>query len=164
MVTRNDGAFSFTIGTDELARGLRPTKRASRNSKFLVECNGAVALDGVLQVLNDLEDDRIDTSAITDGFPYPQIFVFRNLIIVCGETKIYELVSGALSLKLTVAAGITWSAVDYHDFVYMSNGKVTVRRNATDLTWEETTDYPIASAICDYNGQIFIGAPDVEWT
>ena len=130
-----------------------------RNSGFLVECAGGVGRDGVLQVLDELT--RLATDTITDAFPYPQLFVFTNFIIVCSQTKIYEWVSGTLVLKLTVAAGSTWSCVDLYDHAYMSNGKVAVVRSAADKTYSETTELPIAMTICNFNGQIMIGGPDV---
>ncbi|MCK5607031.1 hypothetical protein KAR91_34425 [Candidatus Pacearchaeota archaeon] len=154
------GKFSFTIGPEDLSKGLRHTKRMPRDSGRLVTCNGAVGRDGVLQAIDELT--RIATTAITDGFPYPQIFVFTNYIIVCGETTIYEWVSSALVSKLTVTAGDPWSAVDFYNFAYMSNSKVAVIRNSTDQTYEITTNLPLASTICNYNGQVLIGAPDVE--
>jgi len=164
MEISRSGYFSLTIPSNELARGLRPSKRTPRNTKYLVECIGAVGLDKVLQVLDDLENDRIDTSVITDGFPYPQIFVFTNTTIICGETKVYEYVSGALTLKATVDAGTLWSAVDFYDYIYMSNGKVALTRSAEDKTISLTTSLPTATAICNYNGQVFIGSPDEEWS
>lgn len=163
MPTLNDGKFSFDIPTVELSRGLRPTSRNPRNSKFLVECVGAVGRDNVLQVLDDLSEDQIDTSALTADFPYPQLFIFKNLIVVCTSTKIYEIVAGVLTERLSVTAGLIWSAVEFDDFIYMSNGKVAVKRSFESKAWATTTDYPIASTICDYNGQIFVGAPGVEW-
>ena len=154
VVVRN-GKFTFTIGTKQLSQGLRPSKRNPRNNDFLVTCSGAVGRDGVLQVLDQLV--RINTNVITDSFPYPQIFVFTNMIIVCSSTKIYEWVAGALVEKLTVAAGNTWDAVDFHDYIYMSNGTVAVIRDAMDKTYKAVTDMPVAKAICDFNGQIVIG-------
>lgn len=151
-------AFSITIDSSKLSKGLRPSKRMPRNSGYLVECKGAVGKDGVLQVLDELT--RIDTSVITDPFPYPQIFVFTNMIIVCGKTKIYEWVAGALVLKLTVTAGSTWSCVDFFDHVYMSNGTVAVIRDAETKLYSITTDQPTAQAICNFQGQVLIGAPD----
>lgn len=71
-----------------LSRGLRPSKRMPRDSGFLVECAGAVGRDGVLQVLSQVS--RLATTEITDGFPFPQIFVLKKLILVCGLAKIYE--------------------------------------------------------------------------
>lgn len=155
-------AFSITIDTSKLSKGLRPSKRMPRNSGFLVECKGAVGRDGVLQALEELA--RIATATITDVFPYPQIFVFTNLIIVCSSTKIYELVGGSLVEKLTVTAGSTWSAVDFYDFIYMSNGAVAVLRSPESNVYSITTAQPEAMAICNFNGQVLVGAPDVEGT
>lgn len=151
--------FDLTLESEDLMKGLRPSKRTPRNSGYLVTCDGAVGRDGVLQSLEELT--RLATTAIDDGFPYPQIFVFTNIIIVCGETKIYEWVAGALSLKITVDAGDLWSAVDFYDYVYMSNSKVSVIRSGEDNVYVES-DLPLASGICNYNGQVMIGSPDVE--
>jgi len=149
------GSFALTIDSDQLSRGLRPSKRLPRNSGFLTTCDGAVGRDGVLQVLDELT--RMVTDTIIDGFPYPQIFVFTNMIIVCSPTKIYEWVAGALVEKLTVTTGDTWSCVDFHDYVYMSNGTVAVIRDALDKTYKVVTDLPVAKAICNFNGQIIVG-------
>ena len=127
METLRDGNFMLTVDAESLAKGLRPSVRMPRNKEYLIQCIGAVGLDGVLQTLEDLEVSRIDTSVITDPFPYPQIFVFTNLIIVCGETDIYEIVNGSLVHKLgPVAAGTLWTAADFGESIYMSNGKVAV--------------------------------------
>ncbi len=147
------------ISTKNFVKGLRPSKRAKRNSGYLIEAEGAVGRDGVLQSLDELT--RIATTEITDGFPYPQIRVFTNIIIVFGLTKIYEWVSSALVEKIEVAGGDPWSAMDMHDYVFMSNSVVTVVRSAMDKTYSETSDLPLASAICNFNGQIIVGAPDV---
>lgn len=156
MDTSKYGKFSFTINPEELAKGLRPSKRVPRNSSYLVECDGAVGRNGVLQVLDELT--RIDTTALgTISFPYPQIFVFVNIILVCTSTKIYEYSGGTLTLKLTVTAGSTWTAVDFFDFIYMSNGTVAVIRDAFSMAFSITTDLPAATAICNFNGQVLIG-------
>lgn len=153
--------FTETIQAKRLVRGLRPSKRAPRNEGYLIDANGAVGRDGVLQALDSLT--RMDTSTITDGFPFPQIFVFTNAIIVCGLLKIYEWVNSALVLKYTAAAaGGTWSAVDYFDYVYLSNGKIAVIRNAESKIYALDATLPHATAICNYNGQCIIGSPDVD--
>ncbi len=158
MPTLNDGKFSFEIPTVELSRGLRSTSRNPRNSKFLTVCNGAVGLDNVLQVLEDLEEVRITSASGT--IPYPQLFVFKKLIVVCSPTTIYEVVAGALVSKLTVTAAILWSAAEFDDFIYMSNGRTAVKRSPESGIWSATEDYPAASAICNYNGQVVIGSPN----
>jgi hypothetical protein len=152
------GNFSLTIDSKKLVRGLRPSKRTPRNEGFLVEASGAVGRDGALQVLDALT--RMDTSTITDTFPYPQLFVFTNLIIVCSQKVIYEWVAGALVTKYTAAlAGGTWSAVDFYDYVYLSNGDIAVVRDAESKVYALTAALPSATAICNFNGQVLIGAP-----
>jgi len=152
------GDFSITITAEQLARGLRPSKRVPRNSRYLVECKGALGRDNVLQVIDELT--RIATTSITDAFPFPQIFVFTNVIIVCSRATIYEWVSGALVSKLTTTAGSTWTAVDFFDYLYLSNGKVAVIRDAISKVYSTTTTLPTASSICNFNGQVLVGAPD----
>lgn len=150
--------FSFTIESKHLSRGLRPSKRMPRNSRFLVECKGTVGRDGTLQSLDEIT--RLATTAITDAFPYPQIFVFTNVIIICSSTKIYEWISDALVEKLEVAAGSTWCAIDFFEYVYLSNGTVAVVRNALDKTYSTTSELPTSMAAVNFNGQTILGSPD----
>jgi len=161
MEVLRDGTFTFTIQAEALARGLRPSKRVPRNSKYLIECIGAVGYDTVLQVIDDLENDRMNTSGvITDTFPYPQVFIFTNMVIVCSETTIYEWVASALVPMVgPVAAGELWSAIDFLTFIYLTNGSVAVQRNPATGVYSVTTDYPIARAICNFNSQVFVGSP-----
>ena len=151
--------FNLMISTQDLSRGLRPSKRTPRNSGYLVHNSGAVGRDGVLQVLDPL--DEMDLTLITDGFPFPQIFVFSSAIIVCGKTAIYEWVSNALVHKLNVVAGSTWEAIASGDYIYMSNGKVSVIKDPNNFQYALST-LPVASCICNFNGQVLIGAPDED--
>jgi len=151
------GVFNVTISSEQLKRGLRPSKRTPRNAGYLVECLGAVGRDGVLQALDALT--RIDTSAIATTFPYPQLFVCTNCIIICSPTLIYEY-DGSLTLKYTAgAAADPWTLADYYDYIYLSNGSIAVIRDAASKVYSLTTDLPSASAICNFNGQVIIGAP-----
>lgn len=151
--------FSFTITSEQLTRGLRPSKRAPRDSKFLVESKGAVGRDGVLCAIDELS--RLTTTEVTDTFPFPQLFVFTNLILVCGRLKIYELSAGALSLKYTAStSGSTWTAVDFYNYVYLSNGREAVTRNPDTGVYSLSSTLPKAMSICNFNGQVIVGAPD----
>lgn len=161
MEVFRNGKFSHVITAKQLSRGVRKTKRAARNSNMLITCIGAVGRDDVLQVLEKLE--RIDTSVVTDSFPFPQLFVFTRMVIICSSTKIYELVDDVLVEKLSTIAGSTWSAVDFFDYIYLSNGKVSVERDPQKMTYS-ISDLPTAIGMCNYNGQIIIGAPNVEVT
>jgi hypothetical protein len=135
-----DGKFTFTIDGSHLMKGIRPSVRSPRNMEYLSRCIGAVGRDGILQALDDISSKWLDLHVtITDSFPYPQLFVFTNFIIICGQT---------------------WSAVDFYDYVYLSNSKVSVVRDAGSGVYSLSSALPEASAICNFNGQVLIGAPD----
>lgn len=149
------------LAGSDLARGLRPSARAARNTVFLVESVGMVGRDGVLSAIDELS--RLSTSDITDTFPFPQIFVCTHVILICGRVKIYELVSGSLSEKIeaTVGGG-RWCCMDFDDYIYLSNGEVAIIRSTTDKSYSETSDLPTATGALNYNGQMMITAPDVS--
>ena len=151
--------FTQTISAEQLKRGLRVSKRSPRNTGFLVEAKSAVGRDGVLQAIEQLT--RIDTSVITDAFPFPQIFNLTNFILVCGHKKIYEYNGSTLSLKYTATTvGGTWNVIDYFNYLYISNGKEVVIRSAQSGSYAINTTLPKAIGMCNYNGQAIIGAPD----
>ncbi len=151
--------FSFTITSEQLTRGLRPSSEAPRDSKFLVESKGAIGEDGVLCAIDELT--RLATAEVTDTFPFPQLFVFTNLILVCGRLKIYELSAGALSLKYTAStSGSTWTAVDFYNYVYLSNGREAVTRDPDTGVYSVSSTLPKGMSICNFNGQVIVGSPD----
>lgn len=141
--------------SEQLQRGLRPLAEVPRNSNFLVQCDGAIGYHGSLQGLAALT--ALSTGAITDGFPYPQLFLLPNLILVCGRTKIYEWVNSALVEKFTATAGNPWAVVDSYDCVYLTNGVVAVERRAADRVYVLRNDLPKAEALLLVGGQIIAG-------
>lgn len=155
------GKFTATMGTADLAKGLRTSKRNARNNDYLITCKGTVGIDGVLSALDSITP--LSTTVITDAFPFPQIFVFTNLILVCGLGKIYEWNGSSLVLRYTATTmGGLWTAVDFFDYLYLSNGAEAVIRDAESKTFSKTTDLPTCVCMCNYNGQVLIGAPDVS--
>jgi len=162
----SNNRFSLTIKPEELIKGIKPYSKVPRNAKYLDECVGAIGFDGTLQTLEELSEISLpitgSESYISGSFPYPQIFVLTNLIIVCNSTTIYEKDGSTYDEKLVVTAGSTWSLVDFYDYVYMSNGNVAVIRDAQSKVYSLTTELPTAMAMCNYNGQVIIGAPDVH--
>lgn len=162
MEVLRNGKFSLPLLG--LNQGLRKVQNNKKNSHDLLVADGVFVNDGMLESLETIT--RLATTEITDAFPYPQIFVETNLIIICGEKTIYEYDSSTetLSLKHTVSsAASTWTLVSFHDYVYLSNGNVSVVRDAETKEWSETTDIPTAMAVCNYNGQVIIGAPDAGY-
>ncbi len=159
MEVLRNGKFSLTLSGKSLARGLKKNENIVRDKHAMVAMTGLISKDDVLQAMKQLS--RIDTDVIGDAFPYPQLFVLSNHIIICSATKIYDYTSGALVLKLTVSANNTWKLVDFIEYIYMSNGDTNVIRTASTGEFTVTTDLPTASAMCNYNGQVLIGSPGV---
>jgi hypothetical protein len=160
MPTNRNGQFTFTINSKELARGLRPSKRVPRDSKFLVNCEGAVGLDEVLQVLADYSLNQVDVSDIANvAFPFPQLFIFTNLIVVASLTKIYEFDGTTLTEVLTISSGSLWQAADFISYIYMSNGITAIKRDAFSGIWSVDSVLPIANAIVNNNSQVLIASP-----
>lgn len=155
------GKFNHSISSKELSMGLRPFRNSPRNDDYALECGGAVGIDGSLQVIESLT--RIDTSIITDGFPFPQFLPLVNVMIVCGLKKIYEWDGSSLTLMYTAAeAGGLWTAADFRDYVYMSNGKIAVVRNPESKVYSLSSTLPSSTSICNFNSQVIIGSPDVD--
>lgn len=157
MKIAKDGSFSITLSSEQLAAGLRHASSSPRNSLYMVELVGIIGKDKVLQTLDELSE--LDTtSIINDGFPYPQLFILSNHVLVCGETKIYEYIEGSLILQITSSeAGCTWRVLDYVNYLCMSNGAVTIIRDPQTGLFSESSDLPTFHAACDYNGQAFLG-------
>jgi len=150
------GKFTASFNAKRLASGLRHRNDNVRNSNFLTTSFGTVGKDGVLQSLDTLS--RLTTDEITDSFPYPQIFALTNLCIVCGKTSIYEFDGSSLELKIdNLTEGDTWTCVDYFDFVYLSNGKIVVTRDALNKEYSVVDSLPVAKSACDFKGQMIVG-------
>jgi hypothetical protein len=163
MEIQRDGSFTHTITSEQLIKGLRPTKRVPRNSGFLVQCDGMIGRDAALQSLDVLIPIA---TPITDGFPFPQIFILPTVIIVCGRSKIYEWENGGYTLKYTCPAtlvGETWEYAASYDWIYLSNNLVSVVRDPGSKQYA-VSNLPTANAICMFNGQLIIGSPDMKYS
>lgn len=160
MEVLRNGKFSLPISAKALSKGLRNNPSNVANVHATTVCDGLVGKDGVLQKIQSM----LNTYEISTTFPYPQIFVETNLIIICTSSEIYEFSNNLLSLKITASAvGTTWDLISSHDFIYMSNGIVAITRDPISKEWAESATLPTATAICNYNGQIIIGAPDAGY-
>ena len=158
MKVLEDGSFSDIWEAPILASGLRQSSKYSRNLKSLIRCDGCIGIDGLLSTIEELTLSSLYTSnlVIKNDFPFPQIFTFEKFIIVCNRTTILELVGASLILKATVTGGELWTVGSSHDFLYLSNGVVSLVRNPLNGEYE-ITDAPVCSTILNYNGQIICG-------
>lgn len=156
----------FTLVFREgLARGLREKKTNPRNAEALVECQGMFPETGIVRALDDLSSYDIDTSALGCSYPFPQLFVLKNMVLVCTKTNIYEYAGGSLSAVFEGAtAGSVWTLADYGRFIIMTNGACLLHRDAEngDFSLYTNCDIPTCLCLADVNGQIFVGAPGIS--
>lgn len=153
------GHFSYVIDGATLAKGLRANSANGRNSNALIQSTGAIGRDGVLQpvpaiVLSDLLEDAL---VIADDFPFPQVFAFDKHLIICNRTTILEWNYTQLTLEITVTQGELWEAISVDNFLYLSNGVVSVVRDPDKGTYAANSGAPVCSAICNFNGQVVCG-------
>lgn len=153
----------YSLTYDEgLQRGLRSSRHSSRNLKWLVESVGAVPEYGVLRALEELPTP---IEVVGEVWPYPQIFHLMLRTLVCTSTAIYEYEGGSLTSVLSgISGGATWSVADFGEYVVLVNGQVVVERDPQDGTYAIQTSgaIPIGICVCNLNGQLIIGAPDVS--
>jgi len=154
-----NGYFSHTIKSDELSKGLRPSSRLPRNNTFLTKCQGAIGQDGVLRAIDSLSVAWVltDPLVVKNDFPFPQLFILDKHIIICNRTSILEVVNNVITLKINTTTGNTWSCESSFDHIYLSNGVVSVVRNAGSGNYALSTTLPKTSSICNFNGQVFVG-------
>lgn len=153
----------YTIFYQEgLAKGLRVTDHKLRNDGGLIRADGLLVETGELFNLEELS--MFDISDIGEcEFPYPQIFQLRNWTLICTATKIYSYNGTTLTLVYTAEEGSTWTVGDFYDYLLLTNGKELVVLDPEDGTWSKYLDCAIPNCLClcDVNGQIFVGGPEV---
>lgn len=155
METSQNGEFSIVLNNEDVALGLRKEAKQAKNIFEKIEISGMITQEGMLRT--NPQHTRIDTSVITDGFPYPQLFVLNKAIIICGRTDIYEYNGSILIHKLNVAGGMLWKAMDSFNFIYLTNGEVSVKRDPWSKAYA-LDDEVISNALCNYNGQALAGS------
>ena len=139
-----------------LGQGLA-NKNNPRNNPLLIESIGTFPDNGVLKAVEALT--RLDTTSLgTVAFPFPQIFLLSEFIIVCTENKIYEYAGGSFTLKKAGIAGDLWDILDFKSFLFLVNGECAIRRNSQTGVYEHVL--PFAKCACNYNGQVIIGSPN----
>jgi len=151
--------FAYPI-TTHLGKGLRQ-RQNTRNQPYLVEAIGCFPYEGVLEAVEQFS--RVDTSALACSFPYPQIFVLSNCIVVCTLTSLFELVNGSLVTKASnIPPGLTWDVVDFKTFLYLTNGQVAITKNYQTGAYAQDSSLPFGTCLCNFNGQVFIGSPNIK--
>lgn len=153
--------FTLVFG-DGLVRGLRKQAGNPTNEQALVISDGLFPHERVSQALEDLTEYQVALGSIEAEFPFPQVFVLRQMTLVCTATEIYKLVAGTLTLLHgLLEAGTTWTVADYDAYVVMTNGKVLLVRDALSGEFNvfESCYIPPCICLCDLNGQLIVGGP-----
>ena len=104
------------------------------------------------------------TNPFTEVFawPFPQMFLLRELRLMATETAIYECDSDwvpAIKLSGLVAGGV-WQVADFGDYLLMTNGSQVVSRNGATGVWDDdatSSSIPDMATVCNFRGQIIGG-------
>lgn len=151
--------FEFPL-KDFINRGLALNNN-KRNNPMLVECIGAIPYEKALQSIEQFT--ALDVSAMSGmAFPYPQLFVLSESIIVCDSDEIWEYdpVLDSLTLKLgSLPAGHVWDIVDFKSYLALVNGACIVTRDPDTGIFTKSSTMDYGSCLCNFNGQVLMGSP-----
>ena len=140
-------------------KGLVP-KENIRNSLFLTESLGAFPYQGVLITSENFSANQIDASALACTFPFPQIFVLSEVILICTPTAIYEYPDLTTPKISGLTTGTLWSVADYKRFILLTNSQVVVKKDSGTGLYSIDTTRPAGTCIADFNGQMFLTSPN----
>ena len=77
-------------------------------------------------------------------------------LLICNRNTVLEWNYNELILKATVVGtGGLWEVASVDNFIYLSNGQVSLVRDPATGSYTESG--PVCEAICNYNGQIICG-------
>lgn len=154
----------YTIVYKEgLAKGLRASEYNPVNESALTEAHGVFIESKRINQLPELNTFDVSTlEAMTH--PFPQCFQLINHILICTPTKIYTYDGSTLTLVYTANEGSTWTVADFYNFIVMSNGKDLITLDPETGDWSAfiTCEVPSCLCLCDLNGQLFVGGPEVS--
>ena len=153
--------FSVTIDNKIIGKGLTSNNNI-RNNPMLVESIGAMPYNNVIQSVEEFT--RVDTSGLAAQiFPYPQLFVLGDIIVVCTAQQIYEYdaTGDTFTSKISgLSLGNTWDLVDFKSFILLMNGVVAVTKDPETGDYAVDSTLPPGNCICNFNGQVLLGGPD----
>ena len=151
------------IFKDGLKKGLRNSKDNPKNIGALTLANGVFQEAGKLINIDELENFDISTIPACT-FPFPQCFQLRNWCLICTPVNIYTYIDGVLTLIYTAVEGSTWTVADFYDFLVLTNGAEFLTLDPETGAWCEYDEAEISKClcVCDVNGQLFVGGPDVS--
>ena len=96
------------------------------------------------------------------AYPFPQLFLLRELRLMATETAVYTCDSSwSPTLAIgSLAAGGIWHVADFGDYILMTNGSQLVQRYGSTGAWSKfakTSSIPPMKTVCNFRGQIVGG-------
>lgn len=143
----------------EVFHGLRKDTATERSFEWLSSCNNFLGSDQVIHT----PEAFVNLVNMLDVFwPFPQIVLVENTVLVLTATTIYKFVNAETALQVLLtnlpAAG-RWAWVTSGPFLYLTNGSCKVVYNQQDASTTVVTDVEYAKALTAelFNGQFFCG-------
>lgn len=160
MIILQNGYATDTFKTDNLIKGLRSSQYSSRNTKQLEVCQGMVGFEEALKTIPTLQISSVmeDPNIILNDFPFPQLFILDKHILICNRQSILELKNNIFEVVISsIPAKGKWNVLSFFDFIYLTNGEVSIIRSPETHTYSISSTAPIGTAIHNFNGQIIVG-------
>lgn len=151
----------FVPFQEGLHKGLRPSARNNRNVQYLIQATGMFPEEGTLRSVPEITL-LTGITALGETFPYPQIHVGQNHVVVFGESTIWEHQDGSFVQQLSgLTPGSIWTVADFNDYLLAANGEQIVKRDANTHAWSIVDDdnLPVSYVVAAVNGQLIVGSP-----
>src|SRR5512135_3785635 len=135
---------------DILRQGLAQNNNP-RNNPALVQSDGAFVYEGALQSVEQFTAMTLPATPTTAfAFPYPQLFVLSDVILLCNVDQIWEWAgsggdNGWTSMITSLTHGTPWTVVDQKSYIALSNMQVAVSKNPLTGGYAIDTSIPTGS-------------------
>lgn len=150
----------------ELVAGLRPDDRLQRNQQFLYEAFNVLARKEGLSGFESITDPFNGT--LTVDFPFPQIYVGKEEILLLGKTQISEVDELSTPWDYTaipiedyedIPEGGVWHVADFNGSWYLFNGSCIIGKIDGEVFVNDQID---VSTGTNFRGRCIVGGLDAS--
>lgn len=125
-------------------------------------------LEGLIDLLS-LDQNILQKQS---NFPYPQLFVLTDLVLLCYPGEIYEVNNPQRPEQFykvfeTPKVAKPWTVADFGTYLVLSNGACRVQKDPSTKAYTEILNdprFPNAEVFAAFNGQCLAGGIDNNWT
>lgn len=170
--------FEFIID-EALKKGLRNSKKVSRNKQILTECSGfRIGSEGIeaAEIINYPFPSALEVSY---SWPFPQflqgekhkILIVRDDFnmedVVYSIGNIYNTVTKVFAIdELSFGKGNLMELADFGKYAFMTNGVIMLYWDPIIDDWQESTslnNIPMMKTVCNFKGQLIGGNIVSDW-